>query len=283
MRYATFGPTGTRVSVVGQGTWDIPERGSRAKEAQLALRRGIELGMTHLDTAEMYGSGAVETLLGKAIAGLPRERLFITSKVLPSNADYAGTIAACERSLKRLGLDYLDLYLLHWPSSYPLAETMGALEALVEHGKTRHIGVSNFDCEDMLEARTYLRSVPLACNQVLYHLNERGIERRVLPAARDLRIAVVGYTPFGRGAFPRAAADPGGVLGTIASKHDVGVRAIILAFLTRDPALFTIPKASRVEHIDENSRGGSVQLDESDIAAIDAAFPVGDDGPLATI
>jgi len=135
MRYATFGPTDIRVCVVGQGSWDIPERGARAKEAQLALRRGIELGMTHLDTAEMYGSGAVEALLGKAIAGLPRERLFITSKVLPSNAGYAGTIAACERSLKRLGLDYLDLYLLHWPSSYPLAETMGALEALVEQGK----------------------------------------------------------------------------------------------------------------------------------------------------
>ncbi len=283
MRYATFGPTGTRVSVVGQGSWDIPERGARAKEAQLALRRGIELGMTHLDTAEMYGSGAVETLLGKAIAGLPRERLFITSKVLPSNAGYAGTIAACERSLKRLGLDYLDLYLLHWPSEYPLAETMRALETLVEQGKTRHIGVSNFECEDMLEARTYLRGVPLACNQVLYHLNERGIERRILPAAREHGIAVVGYTPFGRGAFPRAAAAPEGVLGTIASKHGVGVRAIILAFLTRDPALFTIPKASRVEHVEENARGGSVQLDESDIAAIDAAFPVGDDGPLATL
>ncbi|MHB8147246.1 MAG: aldo/keto reductase [Vulcanimicrobiaceae bacterium] len=283
MRTAPFGPTGVELPVIGQGSWDIPERGARAKEAQRALRRGIELGMTHLDTAEMYGSGAVEALLGQAISGLAREQLFITSKVLPSNATYAGTIAACERSLHRLGLEYLDLYLLHWPSSYPLEETMRALEALVEQGKVRYVGVSNFDLDDMLEARGYLRSEPLACNQVLYHLNERGIERRILPAAKRHDIAIVGYTPFGRGEFPKEAVAPDGVLGKIANKHGVGARAIILAFLTRDPAVFTIPKAARTEHVEENARGGFVQLDATDIEAIETAFPVGDDGPLATI
>ncbi|HEY9084890.1 MAG TPA: aldo/keto reductase [Candidatus Tyrphobacter sp.] len=283
MREKRFGPTGRMVPVVGQGTWDLPEHGAGRKEAIAAIRRGIDLGMRHLDTAEMYGSGRVEELLGEAIAGLSREQLFVTSKVVPNHATFDGTIAACERSLRRLKSEYLDLYLLHWPGGHPLERTMAALEELVRQGKTRFVGVSNFDADEMLEAASYLRSVPLACNQVLYHLRERGMERHVLPAARKSNAAIVGYTPFGRGHFPREAAKPDGVLGRIAGKHQTTVRAVILAFLTREPELFAIPKASSVAHVEENARAGMLQLDSEDVAAIDAAFPIGRDGPLAML
>jgi len=278
-----FGPTRVDVAAIGQGTWDIPESGVRLNEAKAAIRRGVALGMTHLDTAEMYGSGRVEELLGEAIAGLPRDGLFITSKVLPSNARYEDTLAACERSLRRMKLDYLDLFLLHWPSNHPLEGTMRALETLVEQGKTRFVGVSNFDVEEMLEARSYLRRVPLACNQVLYHLRERGIEHRLVPQARELDIAIVAYTPFGRGEFPRAQSKGGAVLESVAAKHGATPRQVVLAFLTREPHLFAIPKASRIAHVEENAGGGDLRLDAADCAAIDAAFPLRADGPLATL
>lgn len=283
MQTKRFGASGVDLPVIGQGTWDIPERGARAAEAKYAIRRGIELGMTHLDTAEMYGAGAAETLLGEAIAGIAREQLFLTSKVLPSNASYEGTIAACERSLARLRVDYLDCYLLHWESSYPLEETMRAFETLVEQGKTRFVGVSNFDVEQMLQAAALLGRVPLVCNQVLYHLHERGIEHRLIDTAREHDIAIVAYTPFGRGRFPRGEVRGDGVLAQVAKKHDATPRQVILAFLTRERNLITIPKASRFEHVEENAGAGRLALDASDIAAIDAAFPVGDERPLATL
>lgn len=283
MKSKSFGPTGVDVSVIGQGTWDIPESGDRLTEAKKAIRRGVELGMTHLDTAEMYGSGRVEELLGEAIEGIPRERIFITSKVLPSNARYDATLDACERSLKRMRIGHFDLYLLHWPSSYPLEETMRALETLVEQGKTRFIGVSNFDVDEMLEAASYLRSVPLACNQVLYHLRERRIEHALIPEARTRNVAIVAYTPFGRGQFPRGESKAGGVLERIAAKHGATPRQVILAFLTREPNVFAIPKASRIAHVEENAGAGDLMLDAADRAAIDAAFPRGSDGPLATL
>jgi diketogulonate reductase-like aldo/keto reductase len=244
-----FGPGRVEVPVIGQGTWDIPESGGRRDDAIAALRRGIELGMTHIDTAEMYGSGRAEEIIARAIAGVRRESLFITSKVLPGNAHYRGTLAACEGSLKRLRTDYLDLYLLHWPSSHPLEETMRALETLVEQGKARFIGVSNFDVAGVREAQSYLRRVPLACDQVLYHLKERGPEAHLMPYCAQNSIAVVGYTPFGRGRFPRKEAEPGGVLGRIAQAHGKTVRQVILNFLTREPNAFAIPKASRIEHV----------------------------------
>jgi diketogulonate reductase-like aldo/keto reductase len=283
VRSKPFARTGLAIPAIGQGTWDIPEHGSRADEAKRALRRGIELGMTHLDTAEMYGAGVAEELLGEAIVGIPRERLFIATKVLPSNASYAGTIKACERSLHRLKIDVLDLYMLHWPSEYPLEETMRALSALVKQGKTRFVGVSNFDVDEMLEARRLLGDVPLACNQVLYHLHERGIEHRLRPIAQEAGIAIVAYTPFGRGRFPREAAREDGVLASVARKHGATPRQVILAFLTREANVFTIPKASRVEHVEENAGAGDLVLDERDIAAIDAAFPAGNERPLATL
>jgi diketogulonate reductase-like aldo/keto reductase len=267
---------------IGQGTWDMPESGARRSEAVRALRRGIELGLTHIDTAEMYGSGRVEQIVGEAVAGIPRDRLFIATKVLPGNASYKGTIAACDRSLRNLRMDYVDLYMLHWPSSHPLEDTMRALESLVESGKTRFIGVSNFDVEDVREAQRYLRGVPLAANQVLYHLKERTAEARLIPYCAQHDIAVVAYTPFGRGRFPRKEAESGGVLGRIAAKHRKTVRQVILNFLTRKPNVFTIPKASTVAHVEENAGAMGWELDADDGAAIDAAFPV-HDGPLATL
>jgi diketogulonate reductase-like aldo/keto reductase len=273
-----FGTTDVRVPVIGQGTWDVPERGAAAKEAERAIRRGIELGMTHVDTAEMYGSGNVEEFLGQALAGIARERLFVTTKVLPSNASFRGTIEAAERSLKRLRMDYVDLYLLHWPSSYALEETMRALSRLVSDGKARYVGVSNFDAPDMLEAATYLDGIPLTCNQVLYHLHERTIERRVIPAALEAGIAIVGYTPFGRGRFPQSDA-----LDRIAAQHDATARQVILAFLTRFDNAFAIPKASKVSHVEENAGAGELRLDAQDVAEIDAAFPIGDARELPTL
>ena len=283
MRHTYFGPTGLQLPVIGQGTWDIPESGAAVDEAKRAIRRGIALGMTHLDTAEMYGAGAVEAILGQAIAGIPREGLFVTSKVLPGNASRDATIAACERSLRRMKLDYLDLYLLHWPSDVPLEETMDALATLVRQGKTRFVGVSNFDVEDMFEAANYLGDVPLTCNQVLYHLKERGPEHALIPRAREANIAIVAYTPFGRGRFPRKEASPGGVLGRIAERHGATPRQVILAFLTRASNVFAIPKASNVDHVEENAAAGDLILDERDIREIDEAFPAGAEHPLATL
>lgn len=283
MQHKPFGATGVEVAVVGQGTWDVPERGARAEEARHALRCGIELGMTHVDTAEMYGAGRVEELVREAIAGIPRESLFVATKVLPGNAHFRGTLAAAERSLKRLGLDYVDLYMLHWQGEHPLEETMRALERLVRDGKTRFVGVSNFDAGEMIEAAASLGAIPLACNQILYHLNERGAEHRVIPAARSHDIAVVAYTPFGRGRFPREQTAGGGVLERVARKHGATPRQVILAFLTREPHVFTIPKASQVAHVRENAGAGDVRLDDGDVAAIDAAFPLGEPAPLASL
>jgi len=277
-----FGASGCDVAVIGQGTWDVPERGAGRKEAIRALRRGIELGMTHVDTAEMYGNGAVEELVGEAIAGLDRANLFLTTKVLPSNATYDGTLRACERSLRRLRVEYVDLYLLHWPSSHPIERTMAALEALVSAGKTRFAGVSNFDVEALAQAQRCLGHVPMVCDQVLYHLNERTADARLIPYCAAQDIAVVGYTPFGRRHFPREQASASGAIGRIAQKYGKTPRQVILNFLTRASNVFTIPKASKVEHVEENAGACGWTLDAEDAAIIDAAFPV-HDGPLATL
>jgi diketogulonate reductase-like aldo/keto reductase len=282
MKHKSFGTTGVDLPVIGQGTWNMPESGSARREAHRAIERGIELEMTHLDTAEMYGAGAVEQFLGEAIRGIAREKLFIVTKVLPSNASYQGTLEAARRSLERLRCDYLDLYLLHWPGSYPLEETMRALEALVERGTTRFVGVSNFETDSMLEAASYLRAVPLACNQVLYHLGERGIEHELIPVARQRGIAIVAYTPFGRGGFLRTAKGRG-VLDGVAQKHAATPRQVALAFLTREQNVFAIPKAAQVAHVEENAAAGSLTLDADDIVAIDEAFPRGRPRPLATL
>jgi diketogulonate reductase-like aldo/keto reductase len=267
-----FGAAGPAVPILGQGTWNTPLRGAAADEAVRALRHGIDRGMVHIDTAEMYGDGGSETLIGRAIAGLPREQLFLVSKVLPSNASFAGTIRACEGSLARLGVDYLDAYLLHWRGGEPLGETMRALERLVADGKIRALGVSNFDVDDLREAQAALTTERIACNQILYHLGERTIEEHELPYCREHGIAVVGYTPFGRGEYE---ARPGSAeLERIARARGATVRQTILAFLTRDPATFAIPKGSSVAHVEENAGAGDLMLDVAEIAAIDAAYPI---------
>ena len=266
-----FGPSGREVPIIGQGTWNTPLRGEGAEEAKRALRRGIELGMVHLDTAEMYGDGGSERLIGEAIRGLPRERLFIVSKVMPHNASYEGTIRACEAGLKRMRVDYFDCYLLHWRGSIPLGETMRALEQLVRDGKTRALGVSNFEVHDLEEAQVALEREPIACNQVLYHLGERTIEEHEVPYCREHDIAIVAYTPFGRGDWTDARGAH--VLDEIARKHGATARQVILAFLTRDPVAFTIPKAATVAHVEENAAAGDLRVDDADVAVIDKAFP----------
>lgn len=273
MRKRQFGPLEQQIPIVGQGTWKMDDSDHGADKAEKALKLGIELGMTHIDTAEMYGNGSAEEIISQAIQNAPRESLFIVSKVLPSNASFQKTIEACDRSLKRLGIDYLDCYLLHWRGSIPIGETMRALEKLVDDGKIRSLGVSNFDVEDLEEAQEHLQKHPIVCNQVLYHLGERGIERALMPYCKERNIAIVGYTPFGSGRLPGADTESGAALHAVARKHDASPRQIILAFLTRHDGLFTIPKASEPDHVRDNAAAGDLVLSDDDIAAIDTAFP----------
>jgi len=266
-----FGPTGRQVVVIGQGTWNMErERGN----AVAALRRGIERGMTHIDTAEMYGSGRVEEIVGEAIKGR-REGLYLVSKVLPENASRKGTIEACERSLKHLGTDRLDCYLLHWPGRHPLADTIAAFESLREAGKIASWGLSNFDAGELEKALAIAGPGKIACNQVLYHLEERAIEHGVLPWCADHGVALVAYSPFGSGRFPAAGSAGGRVLAAIAEKHRATARQVALAFLTRHPAVFAIPKAAKVEHVAENAAAGRVTLSPAEIAELERAFPRG--------
>ena len=248
--------------------------GARAAEVA-ALRLGIERGLTHIDTAEMYGNGLAEETIGEVIAGVPREKLFLVSKVLPQNATHQGTIAACEASLRRLGTSYLDVYLLHWRGRHPLEGTMRALEELVDAGKIRALGVSNFDVTDLEEARGFLVKHPIACNQVLYHLGERYIENGVVDYCARNRIAVVGYSPFGTGGFPAPGTAGGDVLAAVAARQgpNVTARQVALAFLARAAPLFAIPKATHPDHVEENAGALSLRLSEADIAEIDRAFP----------
>jgi len=242
------------------------------REAVAALKTGLDLGMTHVDTAEMYGSGRAEELVGEAIAGR-RQEVFLVSKVLPSNASYEGTLRACERSLKRLKTDVLDLYLLHWRGRHPLAETMRAMEALSAAGKIRFFGVSNFDLDELKQAERAVTSGRLAANQVLYHLGDRGIERKLIPYCSGQEVAVVGYSPFGHGDFPAATSAGGKVLGQIAKRHGRTPRQVALNFLTRQRGVFAIPKASKPEHARENSGGAGWPLPAEDLEAIDRVLP----------
>jgi diketogulonate reductase-like aldo/keto reductase len=271
MNVRPFGLGFPSVPIIGQGTWNVPLRGAARDEAIRSLRAGIELGMVHIDTAEMYGDGGAEMLVGEAIDGLPRERLFLVSKVLPSNASYKGTLAACHASLKRMRIDYLDCYLLHWRGSVPLRETMRALEELVASGDIRSLGVSNFDVDDLREAKALLKRERIACNQVLYHLGERTIEEHEIPFSQEAGIATVAYTPFGRGDWRDT---PGAKeLERIAKAHGVTAHAVILAFLTREDLTFAIPKAAKLAHVAENAAAGGFRLTPDEIAAIDRAFP----------
>ena len=272
MEQRHFGPAPREVAVIGQGTWylDSADRGS----AIAALRRGLDLGLTHIDTAEMYGSGAAEELVAEAISGR-RADVFLVSKVLPQNASRSGTIAACDRSLARLGSDRLDCYLLHWRGRYPLEETIAAFEQLKKTGKILSWGVSNFDVPDLEEALSVGGAGNLACNQVLYHLEERAIEHTVVPWCEKHCVAVVGYSPFGHGSFPGPRSTGGRVLHQIAAHHQATVRQVALRFLTRRTSLFAVPKASSPEHVAENAGAANLDLSQAEIAKIDEAFPLG--------
>jgi diketogulonate reductase-like aldo/keto reductase len=270
MEHRRFGAARRDVSVIGQGTWYI-DRAHRAS-AIAALHRGIDLGMTHIDTAEYYGEA--ENIVGEAIAGR-RDEVFLVSKVMPQNASRTGTIAACERSLRRLRTDRLDCYLLHWRGSYPLAETFAAFAALKSSGKILSWGVSNFDGADLEDAVAAGGEGEIACDQVLYHLQERTIEHAVTPWCAEHNVAVVGYSPFGHDDFPEPQSTGGRVLEEIAAAHGATARQVALAFLVRSAPLFTIPKASDPAHAAENAGAGKLRLSEPEIARIDAAFPLG--------
>jgi diketogulonate reductase-like aldo/keto reductase len=271
LKQKKFGVKGPEVSVIGQGTWYI-DRGDR-KSAVAALRRGIELGMTHIDTAEMYGDA--ELVIADAIAAGKRENLYLVSKVLPSNASRRGTIAACERSLKRLKTDTLDCYLLHWRGSHPLEDTVAAFDQLIAAGKIRSWGVSNFDADDLNELLAVAGEGSIACNQVLYHLQERAIEHAVIPWCERHGVAVVAYSPFGHNDFPSPHSKAGQVLQAISEARRVTARQVALAFLTRIQAVFAIPKAASAEHAADNAAAGKLTLSASEIEALDNAFPRG--------
>jgi len=265
-----FGAADAEVSVIGQGTWHIDHGDRRAAVA--ALRRGLDLGMSHIDTAEMYGDA--EPVVAEAIAGR-RDEVFLVSKVLPSNASRNGTIAACERSLRRLRTERLDCYLLHWRGSYPLEDTVSAFEQLVAAGKIGSWGVSNFDVDDLDELLAAAGEGRVACNQVLYHLRERAIEHAVIPWCEAHGVAVTAYSPFGHDDFPLARSAQGQVLQRIAARHDATPRQVALSFLTRRPSVFAIPKASSAAHAADNAAAARLRLTEADLAEIEAAFPRG--------
>jgi diketogulonate reductase-like aldo/keto reductase len=251
------------------------ERDDRGS-AIAALRHGIELGMAHIDTAEMYGSGQVETMVGEALRHL-RDRVFLVSKVLPSNATYDGTIRACDDSLGRLGTDRLDCYLLHWPSSHPLEGTIRAFEKLMKDGKIRSYGVSNFDVPGLEEAVRLAGKGRIACNQVLYHLAERTVEHQVLPWCEQRGIPIVAYSPLGAQRFKS-----GKVLDEIAAARKVTPRQIALAFLIRRKSVFAIPKTSVLGHVEENAAAAGLALSGDEIRRLEASSPPGPWRGLAT-
>jgi diketogulonate reductase-like aldo/keto reductase len=273
MRIDPFGWTREPLPVIGQGTWEL-ERAPRA-EAVRALRAGLDAGLTLVDTAEMYGDGAVEEIVGEAVAGR-RDQVFLVSKVLPGNASRRGTVEACDRSLRRLGTDRIDLYLLHWPGSHPLADTIAAFEELRQKGRIRFWGLSNFDAEDLDRALAEAGPRGVACDQVLYHLEERAIEHAVLPWCAAHEVPLMAYSPFGSGSFPSPRSPGGARLGAIARARGVTAHQVALAFLVRRPGVFAIPKAARVAHAVENARAGDLELTAEEIAALEQAFPLGE-------
>lgn len=258
-------PAGVDVPVLGQGTWYMGEDSRCAADEVAALRLGLDLGMSLIDTAEMYASGGAEEVVRDAIAGR-RDEVYLVSKVLPSNASRQRTIAACEASLKRLGTDHVDLYLLHWRGGVPLAETVEAFEALQAAGKIGHWGVSNFDVDDMREL-THV-SGAVQTNQVLYNLDSRGIEFDLLPASQRAAVPIMAYSPIGQGGFvgdDRLAA--------IAARHGVSTTQVALAWVLRQKGVIAIPKAVKPQHVRANRAAADLVLTEVDLAELDAAFP----------
>jgi len=275
MRSVTL-KNGSTVPVLGLGTWRMGERGSERAAEVAALKLGLELGIRLIDTAEMYGEGKAEEIVADAVADR-RDEIFIVSKVYPHNASRKGAIAACERSLKRLKTDRIDLYLLHWRGSHPLAETVEAFETLKRDGKIKSWGVSNLDADDMRELEGVPGGKNCVSDQVLYHLGSRGIEWQLLPYCQKAKIMVMAYSPLGQGPILRKPA-----LKTIADKHGGDVAAVALAWVLRQPGVIAIPKATNPAHVRANMKALDVKLDAEDLKALDAAFPPPQRGsPLA--
>jgi diketogulonate reductase-like aldo/keto reductase len=260
-------PDGETVPALGLGTWMMGERAANAAAELAALRRGLELGMTLIDTAEMYGNGGAETLVGQAISGR-RDQVFVVSKVLPQNASRKGTIAACERSLKRLATDRIDLYLLHWRGGEPLAETVAAFLDLQRAGKIRFWGVSNFDAAEMAELARIAGGTGCAANQVLYNLARRGVEWDLLPWCRNMRVPVMAYSPIEQGRLLTRPA-----VKKLAAARGVSPAQLALAWLLARDGVIVIPKAGRIAHVEENFAALDLVLADADRAALDRDFP----------
>jgi diketogulonate reductase-like aldo/keto reductase len=260
-------PGGERAPAFGQGTWHMGEDRRRTAEEAASLRLGIELGFRLIDTAEMYGSGRAEEIVGEATQGV-RDRLFIVSKVLPNNASRRGTIEACDKSLKRLKTDRIDLYLLHWRGSHPFEETLAAFDKLYRDGKIRHHGVSNFDTADMEEWTALKGGEAVAANQILYNLQRRGPEFELIPWCRQRRIAIMAYTPLGQG---RLLGNRG--LVEVAARHAASPAQIALAWLLRQDGMMVIPKATSADHVRDNFGALKLKLTDDDLATLDRAFP----------
>ncbi|WP_428029074.1 aldo/keto reductase [Ancylobacter sp.] len=260
-------PGGTKIPALGIGTWMMGERPEARPEETESVRLGVELGLSLVDTAEMYGEGSCERFLGEALAGL-RDKVFLVTKVYPHNASRSGVVSACERSLRRLKTDHIDLYLLHWRGSVPLAETIIGFEQLKTQGKIGRWGVSNFDTDDMNELYQTPGGEGCATNQVLYNLTRRGPEWDLLPWLQEHEMPVMAYSPIERGRLKST-----GVLGELAAKHGARPFQIALAWALRMPGNIVIPKASRAAHMRENAGARDIRLDAEDLAALDAAFP----------
>ena len=269
----TLLPSGRTMPVLGQGTWRMGEDSSRRKVEIEALRLGLDLGMTLIDTAEMYGEGGAEEVVGEAIKDRPRSEVFIVSKVYPHNATRRGAVEACARSVQRLKVEYIDLYLLHWRGDVPLRETLEAFQFLKESGTIRDYGVSNFDVDDMEEAYALPGGDEIATNQVLYNPAHRGIEWDLLPWCRERRIPIMAYSPLGSDASEQKRLLGKANIKKVAARHNVTPAQIALAWVSRQPDLIVIPKASKPQHIRENRAAHDIELTEQDLKELDQAFP----------
>ncbi len=268
-------PDGTLVPALGQGTWYMGDDKHREQEEITTLQRGIELGLTLIDTAEMYGNGRSELLIGKAIKGL-RDKLFLVSKVYPHNAGGRNLVNSCEASLKRLGTDYLDLYLLHWRGQIPYEETVRGMEALIQAGKIKRWGVSNLDDEDMQDLLSVRGGSKCAVNQVLYHLGSRGIEYELLPWQRQHGIPTMAYCPLAQAGALQGDLTADSAVKQVAQEHGVDPYQILLAWCIRHDDIIAIPKASSVAHVESNANAANIVLTAAQRDLLDQAFPAPD-------
>lgn len=265
-------PDGTQVPRLGQGTWFMGDNPSKRQEEISSLQLGVELGMNMIDTAEMYGDGRSESLVGEAIRGI-RDQVFLVSKVYPHNAGLKRITESCEASLKRLGTDHLDLYLLHWRGSIPFSETVEGMERLVEQGKIARWGVSNLDTSDMKELSKVAKGTNCVTNQVLYHLGSRGIEYDLLPWQRERSMPIMAYCPLAQGGSLRLGLTENKTVERIAQEHGVQPLQILLAWCIRSGDVIAVPKASTCDHVLQNAAAGAIQLTADDLDQLDQAFP----------